>query len=93
MKQLIKQQRVAVVRCLVEGNSIRSTVRITGVSKNTIQKLTRDLGWAVLEYQNNVLRNIRSRRIQCDEVWCFAYCKNKNVPDEMRGMPGVGDIW
>ena len=46
MKQLSREQRAAVVRCLVEGNSIRSTVRITGVSKNTIQKLTRDLGEA-----------------------------------------------
>lgn len=93
MKQLTKQQRVAVIRCLVEGNSIRSTVRITGVALNTIQKLTRDLGEAVLAYQDQVLRNLTCKRLQLDEVWNFCYCKNKNIPDEMRGMPGIGDMW
>lgn len=93
MKQLTREKRASVIRCLVEGNSIRSTVRITGVSKNAIQKLTRDLGEAVLEYQDNVLRNLNCQRIECDEIWNFAYAKDKNVPDEMRGMPGVGSMW
>lgn len=93
MKQLTKQQRVAVIRCLVEGNSIRSTVRITGVSMNTIQKLTRDLGEALLEFQDRVLRNLSCKRVQCDEIWNFFYAKDKNLPDEMRGMPGVGSMW
>jgi IS1 family transposase len=93
MKQLTKQQRVAVIRCLVEGCSIRSTVRITGISKNTIQKLTRDMGEAALAYQDDKLRGITSNRIQCDEIWNFCYCKEKNVPDRMRGEPGVGSIW
>ena len=93
MKQLTKEQRVAVIRCLVEGNSIRSTVRITGVALNTIQKLTVDLGEAVLAYQDNVLRNLTCKRVQLDEVWNFCYAKDKNLPDEMRGAPGVGSIW
>lgn len=93
MKQLTKQQRVAVIRCLVEGNSIRSTVRITGVSKNTIQKLTRDLGEAVLAYQDQVLRGLNCQRVQCNEIWNFCYAKDRNLPDEMRGEPGVGSIW
>lgn len=93
MKQLTKQQRVAVIRCLVEGNSIRSTVRITGVSKNTIQRLTRDLGEAVLDYQDQALRNLNCKRVQCDEVWCFCYAKDRNLPDEMLGGVGVGSIW
>ncbi len=93
MKQLTKQLRAAVIRCLVEGNSISSTVRITGVAMNTIQKLTRDLGEAVLAYQDNVLRNLPCKRLELDEIWCFCYCKNKNVPDSMRGEPGIGDMW
>lgn len=93
MKQLTNSQRCAVVRCLVDGVSIRATTRITGVAKNSIQRLTRLLGEALLEYQDNALRNVHSDRIQCDEVWCFAYCKDKNVPDEMRGAPGVGSMW
>jgi IS1 family transposase len=93
MKQLTKEQRCAVVRCLVDGVSVRATCRITGVAENTVQKLTRDLGEAVLEFQDNALRNIQSKRIQCDEVWCLCYAKDKNLPDEMRGMPGVGSMW
>ncbi len=64
MKQLTKEQRCAVVRCLVDGCSIRATVRITGVSKNTIQRLTKTLGEACLEYQDQVLRDLPCKRIQ-----------------------------
>lgn len=93
MKQLTKERRCAVIRCLVDGVSIRATTRITGVAKNTIQKLTRELGEAVLQYQDNVLRGIAASRIQCDEIWNFCYAKDKNLPDEMRGMAGVGSMW
>jgi len=93
MKQLTKDQRCAVIRCLCDGVSISGTVRITGVAMNTIQKLTRDLGEAVLAYQDQVLRNLNCKRLQLDEIWCFCYAKNKNVPDHMRGMPGIGDMW
>jgi IS1 family transposase len=93
MNTLPHSKRCSVIRCLVDGCSIRATTRITGVAKNTIQKLTRDLGDAVLEYQNQVLRGIKAQRVQMDEIWCFCYAKDKNLPDEMRGMPGVGSIW
>ena len=66
---------------------------MAGVAKNTIQKLTRELGEAVIQYSDNVLRNIKAQRVQCDEVWCFCYAKDKNLPDEMWGQPGVGSMW
>lgn len=44
-------KRVQVVAALVEGNSIRATVRMTGVAKNTVVKLLADLGRASDEYQ------------------------------------------
>lgn len=93
MKQLTKEQRVTVIRCLVEGCSIRSTTRITGVSKNTIQKLTRDLGEKVLEFQDGMFRDLSCERVQCDEIWNFCYAKEKNLPDTMKGQPGVGSMW
>jgi IS1 family transposase len=93
MNTLTHTDRCAVIRCLVDGCSIRATTRITGVSKNTIQKLTRDLGRAVQEYHNNAVRGVAAKRIQCDEVWAFCYAKEKNLPDEMRGQPGVGSVW
>lgn len=93
MNTLTNEKRCAVIRCLVDGCSIRATTRITGVAKNTIQKLTRDLGQAVLAYHDNVVQNIKAQRVQCDEVWCFCYAKDKNLPDDMRGQPGVGSMW
>jgi len=93
MNTLTHEKRCAVIRCLVDGCSIRATTRITGVAKNTIQKLTRELGEAVLQYHDNVVRGVKSQRVQCDEIWCFCYAKEKNLPDEMRGQPGVGSMW
>ena len=93
MNRLSHEKRCAVVRCLVDGCSVRATTRITGVAKNTIQRITRELGEACLNFQDKMLRNVASKRIQCDEIWCFCYGKDKNLPDEVRGEPGVGSLW
>lgn len=93
MNRLTRDQRARVVRCLVEGNSIRATVRMTGVAKNTVTKLLVDLGSACSEYQNEVMRDLPCKRIQADEIWSFVYSKQKNVPDEYRGEYGYGDVW
>jgi hypothetical protein len=77
----------------VEGNSIRATVRMTGVAKNTIVKLLEELGQACAEYQDGALTNLPCRRIECDEIWSFCYAKQKNVPEEHRGTFGYGDVW
>jgi IS1 family transposase len=92
--RLSTAQRVAVVKALVEGNSIRSTVRLTGVAKNTIQKLVLELGAAVAGYMDETLRNLPCKRIQCDEIWSFIAAKQKNVTAEMRAKnPAAGDVW
>jgi IS1 family transposase len=93
MNKLSPERRAAVIRCLVEGNSIRSTVRITGAAKNTVTKLLVELGHACWEYQNQALRGLTSKRVQCDEIWSFVGCKEKNIPDGKRGEFGVGDVW
>ena len=93
MNKLTPARRTAVVRCLVEGNSIRSTVRLTGVAKNTVTKLLVDLGAACSEYQDRVLRDLSCRLIQADEIWSFSNAKARNVPEEHRGEFGWGDVW
>jgi hypothetical protein len=93
MNILTTEKRVAVVSALVEGCSIRSTVQLTGVAKDTVLKLLAQVGEACLDYQDKVLRNLPCSRIECDEIWAFCYCKDKNVPAQMRGEPGVGSIW
>lgn len=92
MKQLDSNRRAQVVRCLVEGNSIRSTVRITGVAKNTIVKLLNDLGCACAAYHNKAVRNLKVRRLQCDEIWSFVGAKAKNASIEKK-QEGWGDVW
>ena len=85
--------RVQVVAALVEGNSIRATCRMTGVAKNTVVKLLTELGEACQRYQDEHLRNLPCKRIQCDEVWSFCYSKDKNVPEQHKGEFGYGDVW
>jgi IS1 family transposase len=92
MNKLTTEKRAAVVSCLVEGNSIRATVRMTGVAKNTVVKLLCDLGRACSEYQDKTFRNLPCKRIQCDEIWSFVYAKGKNCPTEQRAKGG-GDAW
>ena len=64
MNRLTKEKRIAVIASLVEGNSIRSTIRMTGVAKNTAAKLLVDTGLTCAEYQDRVLRNLTCKKIQ-----------------------------
>jgi IS1 family transposase len=93
MNRLDTAKRVAVVAALVEGNSLRATARMTGVARMTIEKLLRDLGEVCSCYQDEHLRNLPCKRIQCDEIWSFVYAKAKNVPEEKMGQFGYGDVW
>ena len=93
MNKLDRAKQAQVIAALVEGNSVNATVRMTGVAKNTILKLLASLGTACIEYQDKNLRNLKCKRIQCDEIWQFCYAKEKNVPEEMQGKFGVGDVW
>jgi len=93
MNKLTNAKQVAVVAALVEGNSIRSTVRMTGVAKNTIVKLLADLGEACARFHDETVRNVKAKRVQCDEIWSFVYAKAKNVPTDKQGEFGVGDVW
>jgi len=93
MNRLKVDKRKAVVAALVEGASVNSTVRMTGVSKPTILKLLRDLGCACAAFHDRTVRGLRPKSIQCDEVWSFIGCKQKNVPQESQGVLGRGDCW
>lgn len=93
MNKLTKEKRVQVVAALVEGASINSAVRMTGVSKPTILKLLADLGTACAKYQDEKLRNLPCKRVQCDEIWSFCFAKDKNLSEELRGKFGFGSVW
>jgi IS1 family transposase len=93
MNRLSIEKRAQIIGCLVEGNSIRGTVRMTGAAKNTITKLLIDLGEACAGYQDRTLRDLPCKTIQVDEIWAYCYSKQKNVPQEHRGEFGYGDVW
>lgn len=93
MNRMPIAQRAQILGFLVEGMSLRAASRLADCSINTVTKLLVDVGMACAEFQDNALRNLTCRRIQCDEIWSFVGAKQKNVPDERRGEFGVGDVW
>jgi IS1 family transposase len=93
MNRLTTAKRAQIVASLVEGNSLRATSRMTGVSQNTVSKLLVDLGTVCSVYQDRVMRDLSCERVQCDEIWSFVGMKQKNVPAEKRGERGIGDVW
>jgi IS1 family transposase len=93
MNKLSLDRQAQIIKVLCEGNSIRSTARITNTAINTVVKLLRDVGSACLVYQDSVMRNLQSQKLQCDEIWSFVYAKARNVPEEHNGKFGYGDVW
>jgi hypothetical protein len=93
MNKLNTARHSLVVAALVEGNSVRAPCRMVDVAKGTVLSLLVDLGSACEQYQDRVLRNLKCRRIQCDEMWQYVYAKAKNVPEQHAGEPGYGDVW
>lgn len=92
MNKLPAAKRAAIVRALIEGNSVRSTCRITGAAKGTVLKLLREVGEKCGEYQRGAFVNLPCARIQCDEIWSFVGAKEKRATPEQKAQ-GFGDAW
>lgn len=93
MNRLPLPIRVQVLSALVEGNSIRGTCRMIGVDKKTVLRLLAAVGDACDAYLDETIHGLKCQRIQCDEIWSFCHAKERNLPREMRGADGVGDLW
>lgn len=93
MNKLSVDKKVAVVTALVEGCSIRSIGRMTGVAKGTILRLLAEVGTACADYLDTTVRNIPAKRVQIDEIWSFVGCKQKNVTAEKIEAGICGDTW
>ena len=93
MNKLSIQKRAQIIGMLVEGNSMRAVSRMADCSINTVTKLLVDVGSACAQYQYDTLRDLPCTRIQCDEIWSFCYAKEKNVPQELKGELGYGDVY
>jgi hypothetical protein len=90
MNKLSNEKRTQIITALVEGNSIASTRRMTGVAKLTVLSLLAEVGTACSAFQDRWLRNLDCKRVQVDEIWSFVYSKAKNVPASFRGTFGYG---
>lgn len=92
MNRLSDEKREQIVRAMVEGNSVRSITRMTGDCQEAILKLLGDLGAACAKLHDRKVRAVKSKRIQCDEIWSFVGAKQKNVSAEQMAV-GWGDVW
>lgn len=88
MNKMPVAKRAAIIRALVEGNSIRATARLTGTAKATVLKLLVELGEFCSAYQFYKLTNLPTKRVEVDEIWAFVGAKEKNATKD-----GQGDIW
>lgn len=92
MNRLPIAKRAQMIQMLVEGASLRSISRIADVSINTVTKLLLDVASAAYAYHDAAVRDVRSKRIQCDEIWCFVGAKQKNATPAQKA-DGWGDTW
>lgn len=93
MNRLTYPARAQIIQMLVEGMAIRAISRITGASKNTIAKLLAEAGEACAAYHDQHVRNLKSKRIQMDEIWSFVYAKQDHVKRAKNAPAEAGDAW
>lgn len=92
MNRLNIEKQTRIIGCLVEGSGINATCRMTGISKPTVLKLLSDLGKVCYAYHDQHVRGLKSKRVQCDEIWSFVGAKMKNTREEKIAC-GWGDTW
>ena len=72
---------------------MRAISRVTGVSINTVTKLLEDAGETCIALHDERVRDVKSQRIQCDEIWSFNYCKKVKLATAKPRRTMAGDVW
>lgn len=72
---------------------MRAVSRLTDTSINTVGKLLIDAGKFCAAFHDDKVRDVKAKRVQCDEVWSFTYAKQKNVPLAKAAPDRAGDCW
>lgn len=86
------EKRIAVLHQLVEGSSVRSTERLTGVHRDTILRAMVRAGDQCEKFMDRTLRNLPLEHVQLDEQWTFVGIKNGRIPvEERRSAFAIGD--
>jgi len=92
MNRLPLSRRTQVIASLVEGNSIRSTERMTDTHRDTIMRLMVQVGEGCARLMDERMHNLTCRRVQVDEVWTFVHKKQRRIMD-WDDKNRVGDMW
>jgi len=92
MNRLSLARRTQIINCLVEGNSIRSTERMTDTHRDTVMRLMVEAGEGSKALMDAEMRNLPCRRVQVDEIWGFVAKKQRWVK-EGDDKAAVGDQW
>jgi IS1 family transposase len=92
MNKLKPEKQEAIIHALVEGSSIRSVERMTGVHRDTIMRLSVNVGNACEALQRQMMRDLTCERIELDEVWCYVGKKERHVRDADDNRL-VGHFW
>ncbi len=92
MNRLSLARRTQIISCLVEGNSIRSTERMTDTHRDTVMRLMVEVGEGCAKLMDETMRDLSCRRIQVDEIWAYVQKKQRQLtPTDDRSR--VGDQW
>ena len=87
-------KRVQILSMMVEGSSMRSISRVCDVSINTVAKLLKDAGETCLDLHDDLVTGVKSKRVECDEIWSFVGVKAKNkAKSKNPDSKETGDIW
>lgn len=93
MNKLPFEKRRQILHLMVEGNSVRGIARLVDVSPVTVLRYLELAGRACAAFHDQNIRNVRSKKIQCDEIWSFNYCKKAALKTAKAAPEGAGDCW
>jgi len=84
---------VLVLRLLIEGNSLRSTERISGLDINTITRLLTLAGEKCEKLMGRLIVNVPVRDVECDEIWGYVGKKEGHKLPEEANNAAIGDAY
>jgi IS1 family transposase len=93
MNKLPSEKRRQILHLMVEGNSVRGIARLVDVSPVTVLRQLEIAGLACARWHDENVRNVNTRRVECDEIWSFNYCKKANLAKAKAAPEGAGDAW
>jgi IS1 family transposase len=90
MNTLAADRKLTIVNALVEGTSIRSIERMTGVHRDTIMRLGLSVGQACAQFLDTRVKDVSARKVQCDEIWTYVFKKQGRISAD-ENAAGIGD--